>query len=31
MTTSAWMAPSTAPLRELSVKNALPRKASAGF
>ena len=29
MTTSAWMAPSTAPLSELSVKKALPRSGKA--
>src|SRR4029453_2103838 len=31
MTTSAWIAPSTAPLSELSVKNALPRQARRGI
>src|SRR5512138_2829398 len=31
MTTSAWIAPSTAPLSELSVKKALPRQARRGI
>src|ERR1044071_3738017 len=31
MTASAWMAPSTAPLAKLSVKNALPRKWQRGI